>query len=92
MTSFSMLAFKFFAVIAGLINPLITIFIGVILRRVEDVFYLINPSKEEAIYTPRGQKTINLFKLLGLLMIIYGSFKMVDNILDFLRYIMSFLM
>jgi len=92
MKSFSHLVFELFSIIAGLISPIISILIGVALQKIEDVVFLMNPQKDDNIYTARNQKTIRLFKLIGLLMIIYGAFRLMDKIFDSMRFLTSFVM
>jgi hypothetical protein len=91
MQSSSVIVFKIFSLIAGIINPIITILIGVLLTRIEDVLYTINPIPGNQPPLPRKQKTIKLIKLIGALMILGGGLKCLDNIINLIRYFFGFL-
>lgn len=74
-----------------ILSPVISILIGVLLVRVLDVLHTLNALPENNLLTPRKQKTVKLVKLIGILMIIYGSIRFIDQLFyTFRKVIMIF--
>lgn len=89
MNSVSYGIFKIFSILASLVNPVITILIGILLTRVEEVLLTINPKLEVIPNNLPRQRTVKLVKLIGTLMVIAGVLSLIDNIFDFSRYLLN---
>lgn len=79
--------FKIFSLLGSLVNPVIAILIGVLFTKIEDVLHTLNLVSDEKPLTPRKRSVIQLVKLIGVFKIIAGGLYLLDNVVDFIRYI-----